>query len=458
MSASRADSSRPFGVVSLTMLVIAGMIGAGVFTTSGFTLATVGTPARVMVCWAIGGILALCGAVAYGRLAKLLPESGGEYLYLHRHVHPAAGFLAGWVSLTAGFSGAIATAAVAFERYAIPESLWPDGVPPDTAALGLIVACGLLHANSVRRGTAVHNTVVVLKVLALTIFLLAALLAGPQHSWHWRPSPEQTQSASQQSWPALAVSVVWISLSYAGFNAAVYVSSESRQAQRLVPRALVLGTALVTLLYLALNLVFVTAQPFPVVAGEPDVAAIAARAIGGSRLELLIRVAVCLGLVSSVSGMIVTGPRVYARMADDGVFPRWFQAEQGGIRRAVVLQMLISALLIVLQRLLVSAELLQDSLLGLLDYLGTTLSITSACCVATLFLPGVRRADVGRRRLIDLAAVVYVCGTLLAVVLMVSSHRVDGQLQAVRHGGGAAITFISGLLVWLIVARRRQSA
>ena len=135
MSASDAETTKkPFGFASLTLLVIASMVGVGVFTTSGFTLAAVGSPSRTLLCWCIGGTIALAGAVSYGRLARLLPESGGEYLYLSRNVHPSAGFVAGWVSLTAGFSGAIATAAVAFEQYAVPESIRPAALPPDLGA------------------------------------------------------------------------------------------------------------------------------------------------------------------------------------------------------------------------------------------------------------------------------------------------------------------------------------
>ena len=122
--------AHPLGPWTLAALVVANMIGAGVFTTSGFALGDLGSPLRVLAAWFIGGLLALCGALCYGALARLVPASGGEYLYLSRNLHPRAGFIAGWVSLLAGFVGAIAYAAITFSVYVAPtprsrsRSMW----------------------------------------------------------------------------------------------------------------------------------------------------------------------------------------------------------------------------------------------------------------------------------------------------------------------------------------------
>jgi amino acid transporter len=441
-----ANRRSSYGMTTLTLLVIASMVGAGVFTTSGFTLGAVGSPFRVLVCWALGGAIAICGAIAYGRLAKLMPESGGEYLYLSTHVHPLVGFLAGWVSLTAGFSGAIATAAVAFERYALPESLRPDWLPPDAAAILLVVFCGLAHGWHPFTGKLLQNFVVTLKLLTLLVFGTLVVLKLGTHTWHLVPAEPPSEDLWQTT-VSMATSLVWISLSYAGFNAAIYVASESRQAQRNVPSALLLGTVLVTVLYLALNAVFVTSVPMEDLIWQEPVAAIAAQAIGGNRLELLLRVAVSLGLLSSVLGMIMTGPRVYSKMADDGVFPRPFSASSGGVPRSIMLQTAIAVGLILLQQLLVATEVLSSSLLGLLTYLGTTLSLTSAACVATLFLPKVRRQSPSAWY-VHPAAAVYVLATGASIVLLMLSHEVDGHSRGLWHLTGAAITFATGCVAW----------
>jgi amino acid transporter len=136
-------------VVTLTSLVIASMIGAGVFTTSGFALGDLGTPGRVMLAWLIGGGVALCGALSYGALARRMTESGGEYLFLSRAIHPVVGFLAGWVSLLAGFTGAIAFAATAFEAYVLPDSIRPSFLPTDVVASVVVILAGAIHRRRV---------------------------------------------------------------------------------------------------------------------------------------------------------------------------------------------------------------------------------------------------------------------------------------------------------------------
>ncbi len=456
MPADSTDSSpeATYDVASLTMLVVASMVGAGVFTTSGFTLGAVGSPPMVMVCWTIAGGIAMCGAVAYGQLARLMPQSGGEYLYLSRNVHPIAGFLAGWISLTAGFSGAIATAAVAFEQYALPDAIRPSWLAQDVCAVVVVILCGATHGIKALAGKKFQNAVVFLKLMALATFLGIVSMKLFSHPWQFAAAP----IGPQHPWDmltAVATSLVWISLSYAGFNAAVYVASESKRASRSVPKALVLGTAGVTLLYLILNLIFVTATTPDQLVWQEAVAAIAAQAIGGDGLEFLIRTAVALGLLSSVSAMIMSGPRVYSKMADDGVFPSILSATRAGIPKSVALQTGIAVVLIILQRLLVDLEVLRSSLLGFLIYLGTTLSLSSASCIATLFLPSVRRQHAVRPNAFQQAAsFVYVLATFAAVILLVCTHRnADGQRVGWWHLTGAAATLITGLIAWLFFGR-----
>ncbi|MCH2212447.1 MAG: amino acid permease [Fuerstiella sp.] len=438
-----------FDVMSLTLLVVASMIGVGVFTTSGYTLAAVGSPARVILCWILGGVIALCGATAYGRLASLMPQSGGEYLYLSRTVHPLAGFLAGWISLTAGFSGAIATAAVAFEQYAMPDTVRPVGIPKDTLAVAVVILFGLMHGLRPGCGQFTQNAVVAVKVAALTAFLAVAVFKIGVHDWNFSAT-ENSPATIRRSLTAIANSLVWISLSYAGFNAAIYVAGESREAARIVPKALLLGTAGVSVLYVLLNLAFVTATPTSAIVGQGPVAAIAAKAIGGPNLERLIRFTVSLGLLSSISGMIMTGPRVYSQMASDGVFPTVFSMEQRGPGLSIGLQTAIAAVLIVIQHLLVSTGLLESSLLGLFIYLGTTLSVSSACCAATVFLPGVRKQLDSCSPAGDIACFIYVAATLVSVIVMAVSHQVDGKSQGIWHLSGAVLTLITGGIAWRV--------
>lgn len=418
-----------FGLTTLTCIVIASMIGTGVFTTSGFTLATLGTPQRVMMAWLIGGIVAVCGAIAYGELAKRLPVSGGEYLYLSRRLHPFFGFLAGWVSLTAGFSGAIAVSALAFEKYALSASR-PDWLPEKVLALGLILLFGFGHGFLVRPFAVIQNAVVGIKLVALLVFLGVAAAKIGTHPWHWEPVPEFQPLSAGALVMAFASSVMWISLSFAGFNAAIYISSEVREPERNVPRSLWLGTVIVTVLYLLLNAVFVSAAPASELVLKEEVAAVAAGALGGSSLETLIRIAVCLGTTTSVAGMIMTGPRVFSRMADDGLFPAWFGSGAHGVTRTVLLQTAIAGAMVYM-----------GTIQSLVKYLATILTLSSTLTVATLFLPPKGNGtDRSMSIVTAMASAFFVIVSTFTAILMV--QRDPNDLKATMW------TLVVGAVLW----------
>lgn len=427
---------RKFGLVTLTSLVVASMIGAGIFTTSGFALADLGTPTRVMWAWIVGAGIALCGAASYGMLARRMAESGGEYLYLSRTIHPIAGFIAGWVSLLAGFTGSIAFAASTLEAYLVPQGERPPWLPVDGVAVAAIVAGGVLHGIRAEVGAVTQNLTVILKVAVLAGFVLlgALFLAdGSAVATHAGSTPALAPSA-------FAMSVVWISLSYSGFNAAVYVAGEAEDAERTVPRALIIGTLVVSVVYLGLNTVFVFAPPLEAVTGAPDVAAVAARSLGGETVELAARLVIALALFTSVTAMIMAGPRVYARMAADGLMPRVF-AFEGRVPRAAI----------VLQAVLAIAAVLITGLPQLLSYLGFTLSLSAAAAVAGLFVVHARerRCPVESRAYPWIPAL-YVVATLALAAMAAGESPVE--LAA------AAVTLVSGAVLYGLIDWRRRAA
>ena len=350
-----------FGFWTLTFLVVANMIGAGVFTTSGFTLASLGDPWIVLLAWFVGGLVALCGAFSYGILIQRMPASGGGYVFLSRAVHPFAGFMAGWISLLAGFSGAIAFAAVALESYL------PGDFPAKLPAVGVVVLGAALHGGRRWLVVGVQNTAVILKLLLLGIFL-----GWGATSIDW--GSDSTRSfQTEGGFLAFAQALVWISLSYSGFNAAVYVAGEAT-SPLIVARALVTGTAVVVLLYLLLNAAFVLGAPAAEISGQADVAAVAARWIGGAGFEFFTRVVISIALLTSVLSMMMAGPRVYGKMAEDGVIPKIFVLREDRVWPAVLLQMGLALLLIFV-----------GTLQELLAFLGLTLSLTAAVTVGSLF-------------------------------------------------------------------------
>jgi APA family basic amino acid/polyamine antiporter len=434
MSNTEHPGGRTLGLTSLVCLIIANMIGAGVFTTSGFALADLGSANRVMAAWVVGGIIALSGAMSYAGLVRHMTESGGEYLFLSRVIHPVAGFIAGWVSLLAGFTGAIAFAAQAFETYAFPTR--PEWLPNGAAASAMVLLAAVLHGVRVETGAAFQNFIVFLKVAMLLVFIAfaawVALDAGPAPAAAAIPPFSLTTFAG---------SLVWISLSYSGFNAAVYVAGEAKDAQRNAPKALLIGTLIVTVLYIALNAAFVDLPPFDVVVGKADVAAVAAQSIGGAPAALGIRVVTVVALITSVFSLVMAGPRVYARMAEDGVFPQFFRFGGGSAPTAAIAA----------QALLAVGVIALSDLRGLLAYLGFTLSLSGALTVASLFVIARRH---GRQAVAvwgyPVTPILYVAATL--VLAGIAGRRQPLELLT------AVITIVSGSVVYFGFGLQRTTS
>ncbi len=363
---SRMSAARPLGFGSAVALVVASMIGTGVFTTSGFLLGDLGSADTVLAAWAVGGVIAALGALSYGALARRIPESGGEYLFLSRTLHPAAGFLAGWISLLVGFSAPMAAAAMAFGEY---TKTWLPGWNPRGTGTALLVGLSVLHAVRVAPGAWVQNVAVALKAGLIAAFIGLACGRLPAAG-----VVEAVAGAGQGMWsPAFAVSLVWVSFSYAGWNAAIYVGGEIRDAERNLPRALLVGALLVTALYLGLNFVFLRAVPAAELVGKLEVGRIAAQALGGPVWAEAVTALVALGLLTSVSAMVMAGPRVYARMAGDGYLPAWLGCAEGAPRAAIGFQLAVALVM-----------LWTATYERLLTYIGFTLSLSTAATVVGL--------------------------------------------------------------------------
>jgi amino acid transporter len=359
---------RGLGPATATFLVVGNMIGAGVFTTSGFAIADLRSRGLLLLAWAIGGVAAACGALCYGALARAIPESGGEYTFLGRTVHPRAGAMAGWVSLTAGFTAPIAAAALGLQAYLV--STFPIAGDARWVGTAAIALAALLHGLRLAPGVVAQNAVVVVKLLLIGYFVHLGLrpMGGAMV-----PMDRTMLDASGFDPGAFAVTLVWISLAYSGWNAAVYVAGEVRDPRKNVPVALLFGTGLVTVAYLALNATFLRAAPLVDLAGKAEVGAIAAEALGGPSLRKLLTGIVALALFSSVSSMVMAGPRVYARMAQDGALPGVFGRGLEVPRVAVLLQAVLAIVVVWL-----------TDLRELLSYAGFTLSLCAATTVVGL--------------------------------------------------------------------------
>ena len=427
---------KTIGLFTLITLVVGNMLGAGVFTTSGFALGDLGSPGWVMLAWFMGGLLALCGALSYGALARLMPQSGGEYFFLSRAVHPLAGFIAGWISLWAGFTAAIAFAAITFEAYLLPQSL-ADALPRNSLATTAIVLAALAHGLQLRYGAVFQNSAVVLKLALITGFILFALWSASSGEWAgveaWTGSEKTPLSL-----PAFATALMWISFSYSGFNASVYVASEVADARQLVPKAMIYGTAATTVVYLFLNAIFVFAPAPQDIIQQEDVAALAAQALAGETLAAVMRGIIAIALLTSISAMVMVGPRVYAQMAADGLMPAVLNFRGSVPTTAIIAQSLLAVIVVWM-----------TDLRELLSYLGFTLGLSTAVTVASLFLL-VRRQGTGNVRLpgYPWAPLVYISCTLLFATLAATINP--------REMIAALLTIASALVMYILFGRRHQ--
>lgn len=329
-SASGLD--RRLDAPSATALVVSNMIGVGIFTTSGFLAGDLGSPSLVIGIWFAGALLALAGALCYSELGVNFPRSGGEYVYLSEAFGPAWGFIDGWVSFFAGFSAPIAAAALAITAYLAPFAPGlGDGSSfaariTATAIVLVFTAINLFGVSQVAR---LQNVLTLTKLAVIGLFLVLGFAIG-QGDWaHFSQPLARTGSGSVAA--QFAISLIFVFYGYSGWNAAVYVVEEIRDPERTLPIALILGTVLVALLYAALNVLYIYANPLSEMAGVVAVGGKAAVSLFGERAGGVFGAAMALSLLATVNAMSMIGPRVYFAMAQNGAFfpiaatvhPRW---------------------------------------------------------------------------------------------------------------------------------------
>jgi APA family basic amino acid/polyamine antiporter len=373
-----AAPRRQLGLWITSAIVIANMIGTGVFTSTGYQAHDLHDPWTILLAWVIGGVVALCGASCYAELGTMMPKAGGEYVYLREAYHPVLGFMSGWISLTAGFSAPIATSALLFAGYL--GKLSPDlaGTSPKVIAIALICAVTALHSLDTKIGGWVQTVFTGLKVALIFAFIVAGLASG---SGDWSHFDHQQGGFSNMFTTSFAISLMYVSFAYSGWNAAAYIAGEVDEPERTLPRALMLGTGLVMALYVLLNVVYFYALPSDKLSGVDEVGDAAARALLGERTGSLITALIALALVSAVSAMIMAGPRVYASMAADRALPPqlgWYSAR--GVPSVAVLT----------QGALSIGFVMVGSLGELIRFVGFTLAISAALTCGALYVMRLR--------------------------------------------------------------------
>lgn len=315
-------------------VVVANMIGTGVFTCLGFQLLDLKNYVAILCVWIFGGIVSLCGAFCYSELGAIYPQSGGEYSFLKSIYSPIFGFLSGWISATIGFAAPIALAAYSLGSYF--QAVMPT-FSPRLTAFAVIVVIALLQSMHMKIGGRFQKIATLLKVLLILGFLIVGLFFTPTHS-DFKLNLNTDTLSSLCSWP-FAAAMFWVSFAYSGWNAAAYIAGDIEHPTKNVPRALLIGTVLVTLLYVGLNFTFLKVAPYNALVVQftdhgpvnIDTGNVAGKYMFGNSGVKIVGLLISLLLVSSISAMIMAGPRVISAMGKDySIFCIFSKPSSGG--------------------------------------------------------------------------------------------------------------------------------
>ena len=336
--------NRQYNSRTATSIVIANMIGTGVFTSLGFQLLDIQSAPVILFLWLLGGVAALCGALCYSELSVALPRSGGEYNFISSIYHPGLGFVSGWLSATIGFAAPTALVAITSGTYL--QAIYP-WIPVKPFAIGLMVVISLFHLFSRRSSGNFQVFFTGAKVLLICFFIVGALFVSEQfQDIRWIPNESDLSLVGNGSF---AIALIYVSYAYTGWNAATYLAGEIKHVQTDMPKILVRGTLVVTLLYILLHLVFLLVAPMREMQGKLEVGYVAASYAFGAEAGRWFSLMLSVLLISTASAMIVSGPRTLQRIGQDFALLSFLSKENAvGIpQSAILFQLALTSILIV---------------------------------------------------------------------------------------------------------------
>ncbi|MDZ7331437.1 MAG: amino acid permease [candidate division KSB1 bacterium] len=436
---------RQIGLTTATSIVVANMIGTGIFVTTGYIAKLVPGPAWVMLCWAIGGFIAICGALCYGELSTRMPEVGGEYVYLKKLYHPLLGFLTGWTSLIAGFSAPIASAALGFSAYVFAGMNIPitdhQPFPQKLCATLIILIFTLIHYLGIKIGAKVQVLLTALKVMIILGLASLGLWFGTISQLPLMEEPFASFNVL-----SFGTAIMLVMFAYSGWNASSYIAGELKNPRSTLPWSLVLGTIIVIFLYLAINAFVLAMLPYSELKGTIAVVHAAAVKIFGDWISNGISALVSICLLSSLSAFIMVGPRVYFAMAKDKLFFPF--ADQIHPRYQV------PGRSIVLQGAIAVAMVLISPLEQLLLYISFALNIFPWLAIIGLFIA--RRRGIGevtavRATGFPIVAILYLGSSLLLMGIMYRARPIEST--------AALLTVLAGIpcyFIWIKIVNWKK--
>jgi APA family basic amino acid/polyamine antiporter len=304
-------NNQKVGLTTAFSIVVANMVGTGVFTSLGFQIVDIKSVFALLMLWVVGGVVAMSGALSYGELASKLPRSGGEYHFLSNIYHPILGFLAGWVSFLVAFSAPTALAAMAMASYSNAFFGYGNEI---LFAMAIVIALSLIHSFQIKFGGRFQRVVTFIKIVLILFFIFSGFFVSDHQVLQVIPGKDDWSQVFSGSF---AVSLIFVSYAFSGWNASVYITDEIKDPVKNIPKSLILGTLVVIVLYFMLNYIFLYTTPLQEMEGKIEIGFLSATYIFGDYGGRLMALLITLLLISTVSAMIWIGPRVTMVMGED---------------------------------------------------------------------------------------------------------------------------------------------
>ena len=451
---SKEEMRRDFGLSTTTYVVIASMVGTGILVSPGFMMAELNNYTTIFGLWILGGLLALCGALCVAELAAALPRAGGEYVYLREAYGPMPAFLCGWTSFFLGFSAPLAVAGYMAAKYFLTPFGLDTGHLVQITGAFIIVAITLPNLIGHRQSVWTQNLTTILKLGLFVALVVLAFLFGEGRLANFA----QGQAIREVKVGTAATQLFYVMFAYTGWNAASYLAGEVKNPGKILPRSLLLGTGLVIILYLALNLVFAYAVPLgdvgfanaeqvPQMAVEKLFAKLEVKELFGAKASSIFSVAIGLAFLATVSAFIITGPRVYYAMARDGLFPS--VAGRISTRGQVPVYSMIA------QSIFAIVILFVTDFKNLYQFASVGLSIFAMLFIAAVYVLRWRRPDMERP--FRLPGYPVVPAIFMAVTLFMTVFAFKLWWKPSVYSVGSILVGIPVYYVWSFIRRRGET-
>jgi APA family basic amino acid/polyamine antiporter len=429
------NSSKKYTARSATALIVANMIGTGVFASLGLQLLEIQSGFVILMLWAVGGLTALCGALSYAELGAAMPQSGGEYNFLSKIYHPMVGFVTGWVSTTIGFAAPVAVVAILFAGYF--TSVFPI-IDDRILAVGLIVVLTAIHITNHKNSGGFHQIMTLFKLLLIIGFSgLAYFMVDTPQEISFVPTFQDVDVVFSGSF---AVTLIFVNYSYMGWNSATYISSELDNPQKNLPKILLTGTLTVAVLYVILNFIFLYVAPIEELVGVKEVGYVAAKHVFGQQGTAIMSISLSVVLISTVSAMTMAGPRAFQAIGQDyPVFKFMAKTNQHNIPVfAILLQSTLSIFFV-----------LTSSFAFILVFAGFTLGLSNFATVLGVIV--LRKTQPNLKRpyktwLYPLTPIVYLCLMGWTLVYIIKDKPQEAFMSLVVILLGIVMYYISKLL------------